>query len=91
MRERTRLRIHRATAPRPRRTATVSFSISKISCVTLRVRRDGRLVSEQVRVLGRGTKSMTWVPRRRGTYTVQVQAVDLMNHYTREERTVEIR
>lgn len=91
MRERTRLEIHRATAPRPRRTATVTFSISKISCVTLRVRRDGRLVSSQVRVFGRGTRSMTWVPRRRGTYTIQVQAVDLVSHYTREERTVEIR
>jgi hypothetical protein len=91
MRERTRLEIHRATAPRRGRTAVVRFSLSKISCVTLRVRREGRLVSTQTRVLGRGTKAMTWVPRRRGTYTVQVQAVDLVNHYTREERTVEIR
>jgi hypothetical protein len=91
LRERTRLEIHRATAPRRGRRATVTFSISKISCVTLRVRRDGRLVSTQVRVFGRGTRTMAWVPRRRGTYTVQVQAVDLVNHYTREERTVEIR
>jgi hypothetical protein len=91
MKERTRLAIHRATAPRRGRTATVTFSISKISCVTLRVRRDGRLVSSYVRVLGRGTRAMTWVPRRRGEYTVEVQAVDLMNHYTRSERTVRIR
>ncbi|HEV2061427.1 MAG TPA: D-glucuronyl C5-epimerase family protein [Solirubrobacteraceae bacterium] len=91
MRERTRLKIHRATAPRRRRTARVTFSISKISCVTLRVRREGRLVTSYVKVLGRGTRSLTWTPRRRGTYTVQVQAVDLMNHYTREEREVRIR
>src|SRR5688572_26192770 len=90
MRERTRLKIHRATAPRPRRTATVSFSISKISCVTLRVRRNGRLLSSYVRVLGRGTRALTWLPRRRGTYEVEVQAVDLMNHYTRERREVRI-
>ena len=91
MRERTRLQIHRATAPRARRAATVTFSISKISCVTLRVRRNGRLVSSVTRVLGRGTKSLSWVPRSSGTYTVQVQAVDLVSHYSRAERTVRIR
>ena len=91
MRERTRLQIHRATAPRARRTASVTFSISKISCVTLRVRRDGRLLSSVTRVYGRGTKTMSWIPRRAGTYTVQVQAVDLVSHYTRAERTVRIR
>ena len=91
MKERTRLEIRRATAPRRGRTATVTFSLSKISCVTLRIRREGKLVSSVTRVLGRGTKSLTWVPRRRGTHTVQVQAVDLVSHYTREERTVEIR
>ncbi|HEX2086770.1 MAG TPA: D-glucuronyl C5-epimerase family protein [Solirubrobacteraceae bacterium] len=91
MTERTRLKIHRVTAPRPGRTAVVTFSLSKLSCVTLRVRRDGRLVSTQVRVLGRGTRSLAWVPRRRGEHTVQVQAVDLVSHYTRAERTVRIR
>ncbi len=91
MRERTKLKIHRATAPRRGRTATVTFSLSKISCVTMRVRRDGKLVSTQVRVLGRGTRALTWVPRRRGTYTVQVQAVDLVSHFTRAEKTVRIR
>jgi hypothetical protein len=91
MKERTRLEIHRATAPRHGRVATVTFSLSKISCVTLRVRRKGRLVSSVTRVLGRGTKSLSWVPRRRGEYTVEVQAVDLVSHYTREERTVRIR
>ena len=91
MRERTRLQIHRATAPRRGRVAKVTFSISKISCVTLRVRRNGRLVTSYVRVLGRGTRALTWVPKRRGEYTVQVQAVDLVNHYSRSERTVRIR
>jgi hypothetical protein len=91
MKERTRVQVHRATAPPPGRTATVTFSLSKISCVTLRVRREGRLVTSLTRVLGRGTSSLTWLPPRRGTYTVQVQAVDLVNHYTRVERTVTIR
>jgi hypothetical protein len=91
MKERTRLAIHRVTAPRRGRVATVTFSLSKISCVTLRIRRNGRLVSSVTRVLGRGTKSLTWVARRRGEYTVQVQAVDLVSHYTRAERTVRIR
>ena len=91
MKERTRLAIHRATAPRRGRTAKVTFSISKISCVTLRVRRDGKLVGSYVRVLGRGTRVLTWVPKRRGTYEVEVQAVDLVNHYTRSRRTVRIR
>ncbi|HEV2813623.1 MAG TPA: D-glucuronyl C5-epimerase family protein, partial [Solirubrobacteraceae bacterium] len=91
MRERARLEIHRATAPRRGRTATVTFSLSKISCVTLRVRREGKLVVAVTRVLGRGTKSLTWVPRSRGEHTVQVQAVDLVSHYTRAEKTVRIR
>ena len=66
MRERARLKIHRATAPQPRRTASVTFSLSKISCVTLRVRRAGKVVLSDVRVLGRGTRTLTWMPRRRG-------------------------
>ena len=90
VKERTRVKIHRATSPRPRRTATVTFSLSKLSCVTMRVRRGDRVVATVVRVLGRGTHSLGWVPRRRGTYTVQVQAVDLVSHYTRVERTVTI-
>jgi D-glucuronyl C5-epimerase-like protein len=91
MKERTRLAIHRATAPRHGRAATVTFSLSKISCVTLRVRRNGRVVSSVTRVLGRGTKALSWFPRRRGDYTVQVQAVDLVSHFTRAEKTVHIR
>ena len=83
--ERTRLTLHRATAPRPRRTATVTFSLSKISCVTLRVsprRAAGRRPSS--RVLGRGTRDARRGARRaRALRRSRSQARDLVGHYTR--------
>ena len=91
MKERTRLAIHKATAPRRGRTATVTFSMSKVSCVTLRVRRAGKVVVSKVIVLGRGTRTLTWTASRRGEHEVEVQAVDLVGHYTRASRTVRIR
>ena len=42
-------------------------------------------------VLPRGLRTLTYAPPRRGRYTVQVQAVDLLNHYTRVQRPLVVR
>ena len=71
--------------------ASVRFTLSKLSCVTLRIRRGGKLVHVRKLVLPRGLRGLTYAPPRRGRYSVQVQAVDLLNHYTRVERPLVVR
>ena len=44
-----------------------------------------------VLVMPRGQRGLTYVPPRAGRYTVEVQAVDLLNHYTRVERTFAVK
>jgi hypothetical protein len=64
---------------RTARSGRVRFQLSKISRVTIRVLRGGRVVqSDGIGTLGRGTKRIRWrAPRRSGTYEVQVVATDL--------------
>jgi hypothetical protein len=71
--------------------ANVRFTLSKLSCVTLRVRRAGTLVHVRKLVMPHGLRGLTYHPTRAGTYTVEVQAVDLLNHYTRVTRTLEVK
>jgi hypothetical protein len=59
--------------------------------VTLKVTRDGRAVTSITRVLRRGAGTLTWVPPRRGAYSVQVSARDLANHTTTIRTTVRAR
>ena len=54
--------------------------------MTVRVRRGAKLVHVRKLVMPHGLRGLTYAPPRRGRYTVQVQAVDLLNHYTRVER-----
>jgi hypothetical protein len=42
-------------------------------------------------VMPHGLRGVTYRPARAGQYTVQVQAVDLLNHYTRVERPLRVR
>ena len=65
---------------RVRRPVRLRFSVSKISCTTVRVFRDGRRVFFRRRVLGRGGHEALWVPRQKGDYEVRYEAIDLMNH-----------
>ena len=67
------------------------FTLSKLSCVTLRVRRGEKLVHVRKLVLPRGLRGLTYRPTRSGRYSVEVQAVDLLNHYTRVTRTLTVK
>jgi hypothetical protein len=89
--ERTRVGFSGVGSVRAGRVASIRFTLSKLSCVTLRVRRGERLVHVRKLVMPRGLRTLTYAPRRRGRYSVQVQAVDLLNHYTRVERRLVVR
>jgi hypothetical protein len=88
LRERAGLRFLPAGRPRVRRAAPVRFFLTKISCVTLKVTRGGRPVATVTRVLGRGARSLAWIPPRGGEYAIEVEARDLVNHRTRIRTTV---
>jgi hypothetical protein len=66
--------------------ANVRFTLSKLSCVTLRVRRGEKLVHVRKLVMPHGLRGLTYHPTRRGRYSVEIQVVDLLNHYTRVTR-----
>ena len=91
LRERAGVRFLPSSGARARRATVTRFFLTKISCVTLRVTRNGRPVATVTRVLGRGARSLGWVPPRAGTYRVEVQARDLVNHYTRVRAGVRVR
>jgi hypothetical protein len=56
----------------------VEFTLSKVSVVTVRVARRGRLVAVHVQRLGRGVHAVGFGrPAAAGPYAVQVRAVDL--------------
>jgi len=88
LRERAGVRFLPSGRARAGRPAPVRFFLTKISCVTLRVTRGGRPVATVTRVLGRGARSLVFVPPRAGPYAVEVEARDLVNHRTRVTTTV---
>jgi len=91
LREGTRVRVVGAAPLRAGRPARVRVLLSKVSCVTLRVRRGARVVSTIVRVLPRGQGVFFWRPPRGGGYTLAVNARDLAGNDTRAERSVRVR
>ena len=70
---------------------TARFWLSKVSCVTLRVRRGDRLITKRELTLGRGVRSIPLGVRRPGRYTVEITAEDLNRHQTTIRRTVEVK
>ena len=84
--ERTRVGFSGVGSVRAGGEASIRFTLSKLSCVTVRVRRGAKLVHVRKLVMPHGLRGLTYAPPRKGRYTVQVQAVDLLNHYTRVER-----
>jgi hypothetical protein len=70
----------------------VPFELSKISDVTLRITRNGKLVeSRPFGAVGYGKRTFGWqVPRRRGTYDVELLATDLAGNATSGATTVRV-
>jgi hypothetical protein len=91
LRERPGLRFLPSGAVRARRAAAARFYVTKVGCVTLTVTRGGARVATVTRVLGRGARSLAWVPPRRGVYRVQVRAEDLAGNVARITTTVRAR
>jgi hypothetical protein len=72
---------------------TLKFSLSKISRTSVSVTApDGkRVLSVAAGTVGRGTRTVSWtVPRKRGTYTVRIDAIDLAGNATSIEEPVEV-
>jgi hypothetical protein len=72
--------------------APLRFRVSKVSRVSVRVARNGKLVlSRSFFAGGGGARSVGWaVPRRVGDYTVRVTAVDLAGNAGTVKGTVEV-
>jgi hypothetical protein len=70
----------------------VRFDLSKISDVTLTITRNGKVVeSRPFGAVGYGKRTFGWqVPRRKGTYDVQLAATDLAGNSTSDATTVRV-
>src|SRR5690606_28959356 len=92
---RTGDRFHRYLRQKPglrfiRAGRNVRFFVTKISCVTMTVRRGSRVVARVTHVLGRGARSLSWRPRGAGRYTVELRAEDLARNVNRIRTTVRV-
>ena len=73
------------------RPAPLRFRVSKISRVSVRVERGGKVFAAWSSLLGGGARSFTWaVPKRRGEYEVRVSATDLAGNSSTVEDVVEV-
>lgn len=75
-----KMRFLPASRARARAGTFARFSLTKVSCVTLKVTRGGKVVASRSAVLGRGARALGWVPPSRGAYRVVVTAQDLAGH-----------
>jgi hypothetical protein len=88
--ERTRVAVRLAGPRRAGRTLAVRITLSKLSCVTVRLRRAGAVAATRTLVLPRGTRSVPLLLARTGRHAVEVQARDLMNHRTTVTRSLAV-
>jgi hypothetical protein len=82
----------RRTRLRAGRTGHLRFTLSKISHVSVRVVKDGRIVyAGPATLMGHGVKSVAWrPPRRSGSYGVEITAVDLAGNVGSAAGAVEV-
>jgi hypothetical protein len=83
----------RTTRVRGGTATTLKFSLSKISRTSVSVTApDGaRVLSVAAGTVGGGTRTVSWtVPRKRGTYTVRIDATDLAGNAASIEEPVEV-
>jgi hypothetical protein len=90
LRESPRVNFIGASGATEGRQAQVRFELSKISCVTIRISRDGSRVYKKTLVFGRGTRAFSWKPLKSGTYSVELTAEDLSRHKTEVKGTIEV-
>jgi hypothetical protein len=74
-----------------RRTA-LSFTLNKVSCVTATIKDSSgaQVLRSQIK-FNRGTRSFTWQPRKAGTYTLELDTLDLRKNRTLLTRTITVK
>lgn len=78
LRQPPRVVLQASPRPRLRRRATIRFTVSKVSFVTLTVRRRGAVVVQETARVGRGRHRLAWgPPRHTGAVSVSLRATDL--------------
>jgi D-glucuronyl C5-epimerase C-terminus len=66
---------------------TISFTLSKLSAVELKIQRpDGRIASSRLDTFRRGSGSFTWTPRGPGFFTVSLAAKELRTGLGKKDR-----
>lgn len=90
LKEAPRLEFAPSPRPRRRRTAIVRVRISKISCVKVAVWRGRALVRARSYVFAAGRRHFAFVPARRGSYRVAVDARDLAGNRAVIRRTLRV-
>lgn len=74
-----------------RRTA-LTFTLNKVSCVTATIKdSSGAQVYRSQIKFNRGRRSFTWQPRRAGTYTLELDTLDLRKNRTVITRTITVK
>jgi hypothetical protein len=87
-----RLRYSGRRSARAGSSLSLSYSVDKVSCVTARVRdADGSQVYRARLKVTRGGHAFTWRPRRRGEYTLELEARDLLKNKRVLERSISVR
>lgn len=74
-----------------RRTA-LTFTLNKVSCVTATIKDEsGAQVYRSQIKFNRGRRSFTWQPRKAGTYTLELDTLDLRKNRTQVTRTITVK
>ena len=98
----TRFNNYKKAAPRvsytgPRSTRTgrrtaLTFTLNKVSCVTATIKdaSGAQVYRSQIKFF-RGRRSFTWAPRKAGTYTLEIDTLDLRKNRTVITRTITVK
>jgi hypothetical protein len=89
--EKPRLEYLGSPGARAKRRVRVRFRLSKLSRVSLRVHRGGRLVHAQEAWVPYGLRYLAWTPRTAGRYSVRLRAIDQLDHPTERRAAMRVR
>jgi hypothetical protein len=80
------------SATRAGRRTALTFTLDKVSCVTATIRNaSGQQVYRSQIKAGRGRRAFTWQPRASGTYTLEIEALDLRRNKRVVTRSITVR